>query len=113
MKTRRWAVDSERLASPSRPDLSFSIVGGADRAGGRAIGNGGHRVVGSVWFFISLILVGACCHGQHRERTERNRTWRFLMSLPVSSIQYTTSKLYRRRHVPGPVADAGAGRGRW
>ena len=50
-------------------------------------------VVGSVWFFIALILVGTMLPlaGIVNERKKQNLA--FLMSLPVSSIQYTTAKL--------------------
>jgi ABC-2 type transport system permease protein len=50
-------------------------------------------VVGTVWFFISLILVGTMLPlaGIVNERKKQNLA--FLMSLPVSSLQYATSKL--------------------
>lgn len=49
-------------------------------------------VVGAVWFFICLILVGCLLPaGILNERKKQNLA--FLMSLPISSIQYTTSKL--------------------
>jgi ABC-2 type transport system permease protein len=50
-------------------------------------------VVGAVFFFIALILVGHMLPivGIISERKKQNLA--FLMSLPVSSIQYTTSKL--------------------
>jgi hypothetical protein len=49
-------------------------------------------VVGAVWFFIALILVGCMLPiGIVNERKKQNLA--FLMSLPISSIQYTTSKL--------------------
>jgi hypothetical protein len=50
-------------------------------------------VVGTVWFFISLILVGTMLPlaGITNERKKQNLA--FVMSLPVSSMQYTTSKL--------------------
>jgi ABC-2 type transport system permease protein len=50
-------------------------------------------VVGGVWFFISLIMVGTMLPmgGIVNERKKQNLA--FLMSLPISPIQYTTSKL--------------------
>ncbi len=50
-------------------------------------------VVGGVWFFISLIMVGTMLPltGIVNERKKQNLA--FLMSLPISSTQYTTSKL--------------------
>lgn len=50
-------------------------------------------VVGAVWFFIALILVGCMLPiAIVNERKKQNLA--FLMSLPISSIQYTTSKLF-------------------
>jgi ABC-2 type transport system permease protein len=49
-------------------------------------------VVGAVWFFIALILVGCMLPiGIVNERKKQHLA--FLMSLPISSIQYATSKL--------------------
>jgi hypothetical protein len=50
-------------------------------------------VVGGVWFFIALIMVGTMLPliGIVNERKKQNLA--FVMSLPISSIQYTTSKL--------------------
>ena len=49
-------------------------------------------VLGAVWFFIALILVGCMLPiGIVNERKKQNLA--FLMSLPISSIQYATSKL--------------------
>ena len=46
-----------------------------------------------MWFFIALIMVGsyAAVGGIVNERKKQNLA--FVMSLPISSIQYTTSKL--------------------
>jgi hypothetical protein len=50
-------------------------------------------VIGAVWFFVALILVGALLPiaGIVNERKKQNLA--FLMSLPISSLQYTTSKM--------------------
>ncbi|MBV8843549.1 MAG: hypothetical protein JO307_12140 [Bryobacterales bacterium] len=50
-------------------------------------------VVGSVWFFISLIMVGTMLPigGIVNERKKQNLA--FVMSLPVSSVQYTIAKI--------------------
>jgi ABC-2 type transport system permease protein len=49
-------------------------------------------VLGAVWFFISMIMVGTMLPiAIVNERKKQNLA--FLMSLPISSIQYTTSKL--------------------
>jgi ABC-2 type transport system permease protein len=50
-------------------------------------------LLGSVWFFIALILVGTLLpmFGIVNERKKQNLA--FLMSLPISAFQYTTAKL--------------------
>jgi hypothetical protein len=50
-------------------------------------------VVGSVWFFISLIMVGTMLPmaGIVNERKKQNLA--FMMSLPVTAIQYTLAKM--------------------
>jgi ABC-2 type transport system permease protein len=51
-------------------------------------------VVGTVLFFISIILVGAMLPLAGIVNERKNKNLAFVMSLPVSSIQYTTSKLW-------------------
>jgi hypothetical protein len=50
-------------------------------------------VFGTVWFFIAIILAGSLLplNGIVNERKKQNLA--FLMSLPISSIDYTTAKL--------------------
>jgi hypothetical protein len=50
-------------------------------------------LLGGVWFFIALIVVGTMLPilGIVNERKKQNLA--FLMSLPISAIQYTTAKL--------------------
>jgi len=50
-------------------------------------------VVGSVFFFIALILGGHMLPFGGIVNERKNKNLAFLMSLPISSIQYTTSKL--------------------
>src|SRR5579863_1217215 len=76
-----------------RPQIVFSIAAGAGALAIIQLGGEGPVVVGTVFFFISLILVGAMLplNGIVNERKKQNLA--FLMSLPISAIQYTTSKL--------------------
>jgi ABC-type Na+ efflux pump permease subunit len=53
----------------------------------------GFMVVGSVWFFISLIMVSAMLPLVGIVGERKNKNLPFLMSLPISAMQYTTSKL--------------------
>ena len=77
----------------NRAQLLFSIGAGVIALGVALLGGEGPIVVGAVWFFIALILVGTMLpiSGIVNERKKQNLA--FLMSLPVSAIQYTTAKL--------------------
>jgi ABC-2 type transport system permease protein len=76
-----------------RPLLLFSIVGGAIALAIVQRGGEVPIVVGSVWFFIALIMAGTMVPlvGITNERKKQNLA--FVMSLPISAMQYTTSKL--------------------
>ncbi len=77
----------------NRLQLWVSIGAGLIALGVVLLGGEGPMVAGSVWFFISIILVGTMLpiSGIVNERKKQNLA--FLMSLPVTSIQYTTAKL--------------------
>jgi hypothetical protein len=55
---------------------------------------GGQRVrlVGSVWFFISLCILASMLPGSAIVSERRKQTLAFIMSLPVSSVQYSVTK---------------------
>jgi hypothetical protein len=76
-----------------RTQILVSIGAGAVALAVFQAGSEPAAVVGSVFFFIALILVSAMLPiaGIVNERKKQNLA--FLISLPVSSIQYTTSKL--------------------
>jgi ABC-type multidrug transport system permease subunit len=77
----------------NRMQIFLSMAAGVLALG--VIQRGGETafVVGGVWFFMSLILVGHMLPlvGILNERKKQNLA--FLMSLPVSFLQYTTAKL--------------------
>jgi ABC-2 type transport system permease protein len=77
----------------NRLQIFISIAAGLIALGVILRGGEGPMVAGAVWFFISLILVGTMLPlaGIVNERKKQNLA--FLMSLPVSSMQYTTAKL--------------------
>jgi ABC-2 type transport system permease protein len=77
----------------NRPLLVLSIAAGAIGLAVVQWGTEPAAVVGSVWFFIALIMVGTMLPlgGIVNERKKQNLA--FVMSLPISSMQYTTSKL--------------------
>jgi ABC-2 type transport system permease protein len=77
----------------NRLQVLLSIGAGLLALGVALRGGEGPIVAGTVWFFIAMILVGSMLpiSGIVNERKKQNLA--FLMSLPVSSIQYTTAKL--------------------
>jgi len=77
----------------NRLQLLLSIGAGMLALGVVLRGGEGPIVAGTVWFFIAIILVGSMLpiSGIVNERKKQNLA--FLMSLPISSIQYTTAKL--------------------
>ena len=77
----------------NRLQLFLSIGAGLIALGVVLRGGEGPMVAGAVWFFISLVLVGTMLpiSGIVNERKKQNLA--FVMSLPVSSIQYTTAKM--------------------
>jgi hypothetical protein len=76
-----------------RLQISITIVWGAAALTIVAWGSQNALVVGGILFFIPLILMAHILPlaGIGNERKKQNLA--FLMSLPISSIQYTTSKL--------------------
>jgi len=77
-----------------RLPLVLSMAGGAIALAIVQLGRAeGPVVVGTVWFFIALIMVGTMLPlvGIVNERKKQNLA--FLMSFPISPLQYTTGKL--------------------
>src|SRR5215831_17114036 len=76
-----------------RKQIVFTIVAGAIALAIMQRGGEPLLVVGGVCFFTALILVAHMLPiaGIINERKKQNLA--FLMSLPVSSLQYTTAKL--------------------
>jgi ABC-2 type transport system permease protein len=77
----------------NRAMILFSIIGGAVAMAVVQHGGEGPMVVGSVWFFISLILIGTMLPLGSIMNERKKQNLPFLMSLPISSMQYTTSKM--------------------
>jgi hypothetical protein len=71
----------------------FSIVAGAVGLGIVQLGGESAVVVGTVLFFIAIILAGAMLPLVGIVNERKNRHLAFLMSLPISAMQYTTAKL--------------------
>jgi ABC-2 type transport system permease protein len=50
------------------------------------------RLVGAVWFFVSLCILGSMLPGAAILNERKKQTLAFVMSLPVSSVQYSIAK---------------------
>jgi ABC-2 type transport system permease protein len=55
-------------------------------------GGGAARLVGGVWFFVSLCILGSMLPGSAILNERKKQTLAFVMSLPVSSVQYSIAK---------------------
>jgi ABC-2 type transport system permease protein len=75
------------------PQIAGSIVGGALALAVIARATETTVVVGTVCFFIALILAGTMLPLVSIVSERKNHNLAFLISLPLSSMQYTTSKL--------------------
>lgn len=73
--------------------IAGAIVGGAIALAVVTRSTEASVVVGTVCFFIAIILVGAMLPLVSIVNERKSNNLAFLMSLPVSSLQYTTSKL--------------------
>jgi ABC-2 type transport system permease protein len=75
-----------------KPVILFSIVGGAIALAIAQLGGDTALVIGTAFFFISLIFCASVLPSNIVN--ERNKqTLPFLMSLPISSVQYGAAKL--------------------
>jgi hypothetical protein len=70
----------------------FSITGGAIALVVAQLGGEPAAVVGIVWFFIALILLASMLPMANLVNERKKHNLAFLMSLPVSPLQYATSK---------------------
>lgn len=51
------------------------------------------RLLGAVWFFVALIVIGNMLPGAAMINERKKQTLAFIMSLPVSSLQYSIAKM--------------------
>lgn len=73
--------------------IVFSIMAGVLALGITQVATEPTVVVGTVLFFIAIILVGTMLPLASILNERKSHNLAFMMSLPVSSVQYTTSKL--------------------
>lgn len=76
-----------------RQQILISIAGGLVALGVVLQGGEGPIVAGGVWFFVAIILVGTMLPISAIVNERKKQNLAFVMSLPVSSMQYTTAKL--------------------
>lgn len=70
-----------------------SVGAGAVALGVTQLGGEVPLVIGSVWLFVSLIVLGCMLPISAIVNERKKQNLAFLMSLPISSVQYTTAKL--------------------
>jgi len=76
-----------------RPHIIATLVCGAAALALLLLKHEGSTYFGAVTFFIALILVGCLLAASNILNERKKQTLPFVMSLPISSIQYTTAKL--------------------
>ena len=76
-----------------RVHIALSLVAGVLAIGVLQFGSDTSFMLGTVWFFVSLIVLGSMLPVSNVINERKKQTAVFLMSLPVSAIQYATSKL--------------------
>jgi ABC-2 type transport system permease protein len=76
-----------------RGQILFSVLGGAIALCVVERGTETTVVVGTVWFFIALILVGTMLPLVGIVGERKNHNLAFLMSLPITGVQYARAKL--------------------
>jgi ABC-2 type transport system permease protein len=75
------------------PMIILSIAGGGVALMVLQLGGTTPFVLGSVFFFISLIFCASLLPGSNIVNERKKQTLPFLMSLPISSVQYGIAKL--------------------
>ena len=72
--------------------ISLSIVGGVIALAILQLKNDTALMVGSIWFFVALILLGTMLPIGNVINERKKQNLAFLMSLPVSATQYAMAK---------------------
>src|SRR5580692_5772706 len=76
-----------------REGILLSMVAGGIGLAVLQVKNETAFLIGSVWFFVSLIVLGCMLPGTNVINERKKQNLAFLMSLPVSAMQYATAKL--------------------
>jgi ABC-2 type transport system permease protein len=75
------------------PLMLLTLAGGGIALAIVLVGGETATVVGAVWFFVALIIFGCFLPSSNIVNEKKKQTQPFLMSLPISPIQYATAKL--------------------
>jgi ABC-2 type transport system permease protein len=73
--------------------IALSITGGVLALALVHLGGEIPTILGSTWFFVSLIVLGSMLPMSNVINERKKQTLPFLMSLPISVIQYTAAKI--------------------
>jgi ABC-2 type transport system permease protein len=73
--------------------ILFTIATGVGALGLVRYGGETAGLLGAVWFFVALIFLGSMLPGAAIVNERKKQTLAFIMSLPVSSVQYTVAKV--------------------
>jgi ABC-2 type transport system permease protein len=76
-----------------RPHILFSIAAGAAALALVQVPRELAAILGIIWFFIALIVLGSMLPVSNIINERKKQTLAFMMSLPVSPFQYATAKL--------------------
>ncbi len=75
------------------PSIALSLLCGAIALAIIQVGGQTPILLGTAWFFIALIVFGSLLPVTNLVNEKKKQTLAFVMSLPVSPIQYMTAKL--------------------
>jgi ABC-type Na+ efflux pump permease subunit len=75
------------------PLIVMTLAGGGIALAIVLLGGETATVVGGVWFFVALIIFGCFLPSSNIVNERKKQTLPFLMSLPISPVQYATAKL--------------------
>jgi ABC-2 type transport system permease protein len=76
-----------------RMPIILSVAGGAAALVVAQLGGPTAFLVGGAWFFIALIIFGSLLPPLNIVNERKKQNLAFLMSLPISSVQYASAKL--------------------
>src|SRR5579875_400068 len=77
----------------NRPLISATLAVGVTALVIAHYGTGTVRLVASVWFFVALCVLGSALPSSAILNERKKQTLAFIMSLPVSSVQYSIAKI--------------------